>query len=279
MNPSEKQLQILTEQVCRIAQKAAQYITDQCLDVNTVQQKQPHDYVTHVDRTSEEFIVDKLHQLLPAASFLCEEGTQITENNKSDASLQHEHELTWIIDPLDGTTNFIHNHAPHCVSIALKDPQEILVGVVCECTRNEVFYAYRNGPSSLNNHTIHVSSVDNLDQAFILLGTPYDAQKYKSFLMKLIQSLYGNSAAIRINGAAAAELCYVASGRAEARIEPNLKAWDIAAAKLILQQAGGLMTDFQGIEHPLFPQQVLATNKLVHNRLLKIINSSTSLFS
>ena len=172
---------------------------------------------------------------------------------------------------MDGTTNFIHNNAPYCVSIALRNHEELLLGVVYEICRDECFWTYKGAPSYLNGKEIHVSQVDNLDDAFIALGFPYDAETYKPTARRLVEKCYGNVTGLRLLGAAAAELCYVAAGRFEARIEALIGPWDIAAGTIILQNAGGTVTDFHGGDSFYSGREVLASNGKIHPFLLDII--------
>ena len=181
------------------------------------------------------------------------------------------YEFTWVVDPLDGTTNFIHNNAPYCVSIALRSKEELLVGVVYEVCRDELYWTYKGAPSYLNNKEIHVSDVSDMDEAFVALGFPYDSQKYKPLAEHIVHELYGNVGGMRLQGAAAAELCYVAAGRFEARIEGLLGPWDIAAGSIILMNAGGKVTDYSGGGDFYSGREVLATNGKLHDEFLKVL--------
>lgn len=256
------ELQILTEKVCEIAKEAGRFIRQERLNFkrDLAEKKHAHDYVSYVDKESEKRIVSSLRELLPEAGFIAEEG-----------SASHTDETyCWLVDPLDGTTNFIHNFAPYGVSIALQKGEEILLGVVYEICRDECFYTYKGAPSYLNGQPIHVSDIDNLDNSFISLGLPYDSDNYKDIAMHLFNECYGNVTGIRTVGSAATELCYVASGRFDARIEGFIGPWDIAAGVLILQNAGGKTTDFSGGSHYLSGKEVLSSNGKIHDSLLKI---------
>ncbi len=229
-----------------------------------VEKKHAHDYVSYVDKESERRIVKELHELLPQAGFIAEEGS---------ANYLNE-EYCWLIDPLDGTTNFIHDNAPYCVSIALRNREEILIGVVYEVCRNELYWTYKGSKSYLNGKEINVSNVDNLSDAFIALGFPYNHEKYKSLAEYIVHELYGNVGGLRLQGAAAAELCYVAAGRFEARIEGFLGPWDIAAGSLIVKNAGGRVTNFSGGDDFYNGREVLATNSIIHNQILNLLKES-----
>ena len=226
-----------------------------------VEEKSFHDYVSYVDKESERRLVARLHELLPEAGFVTEEGT---------AGYQAE-AYCWVVDPLDGTTNFIHDTAPYCVSIALRNREELLVGVVYEVCRDECFWAWKGSKAYLNGQEIRVSDIAEMDKASIALGFPYAVQKYKSTAVGLVEELYGYASSLRLQGAAAAEMCYIAAGRSEARIEAFLGQWDIAAGTLILQQAGGKVTDFMGGADFLSGREVLASNGLLHEELLAVM--------
>lgn len=228
-----------------------------------VQEKQSHDYVSYVDKESESRIVRQLKKILPEAGFIAEEGS----------GSHTDEEYCWVVDPLDGTTNYIHDNAPYCVSIALRNKEELLVGVVYEVCRNECFWAWKGSKAYCNGAEIHVSSIRSLNESFIELGFPYDAESYREFVTGLIRQLYGKVGGLRLQGSAAAELCYIAAGRFEARLEGMLGPWDVAAGALILMQAGGKVTDYKGGDEFYSGKQVLATNGKIHHYLLKIIDS------
>lgn len=255
----------LTDKVRALAIEAGGFIREERkkFQRDAIEKKHAHDYVSYVDKESEKRIVTCLKELLPEAGFIAEEGS---------GSLSDTQEYCWLVDPLDGTTNFIHNNAPYCVSIALRNREELLLGVVYEICRDECFWTYKGAPSYLNGNEIHVSPVTSLDDSFIALGFPYNSEEYKPMAVHLINSLYGNIAGLRLVGAAAAELCYVAAGRFEARIEAFIGPWDIAAGTLILQNAGGLVTDFKGEDGFYSGREVLASNGRIHQDLLKIID-------
>ena len=256
-------LQAITHEVCTIARQAGAFLRKECeaFDSSKVEKKHAHDYVSYVDKESERQIVAQLHALLPEAGFIAEEGS---------GSLQSE-EYCWLVDPLDGTTNFIHFNAPYCVSIALRNREELLVGVVYEVCRDELYWTCKGLPSYLNDTPIHVSRVSELTDAFIALGLPYNSDAYRPMAEHLIHTLYGRVGGLRVQGAAAIEMCYVAAGRFDARIEAYLGPWDIAAGALILMNAGGQVTDFGGGADFYSGKEVLATNGRLHPALMDIV--------
>lgn len=256
-------LDFLTEEVKKLARQTGEFLKKERLsfDRSRVEQKAAHDYVSYVDKASEKRIVERLHELLPEAGFIAEEGSGSLE----------EQEYCWVVDPLDGTSNYIHDCMPYCVSIALRNREEILLGVVYECGREELFWANKDSRAYLNGKEIYVSDQSLLDQSFIELGFPYKAENYRSFALGLIQDLYGHVGGLRLMGAAAAEICYIAAGRFEARVEAFIGPWDIAAGYIILKQAGGKMTGFDGNPDCLGAKEVFASNGKVHEDLLKVL--------
>ena len=204
-------LKQLTGDVCRIATEAGHFLKEERKNFRreSVVEKHAHDYVSYVDKESEVRVVKALTALLPEAGFITEEGS---------ATYQDE-PYCWVIDPLDGTTNYIHDEAPYCVSIALRSRTELLLGVVYEVCRDECFYAWKGSKAYLDGREIHVSDVSDLDKAFIDLGFPYNSDAYRPVALHLIDKLYGFAGGTRLMGAAAAEVCYIAAGRFEARAE------------------------------------------------------------
>ena len=160
---------------------------------------------------------------------------------------------------------------PYCVSIALRNKEELLIGVVYEVCRDECFYALKGSKAYLDGREIHVSDVSDLDKAFIDLGFPYNSDAYRPVALRLVDRLYGFAGGTRLMGAAAAEVCYIAAGRFEARIEAWIGPWDIAAGALILMQAGGKVTDFSGGDNWQSGDEVLATNGAMHETLMRLV--------
>lgn len=256
-------LELVTEEIRKLAVETGAFLREERRNFRRerVEEKRNHDYVSYVDKESERRIVERLSQLLPPAGFIAEEGSGSFTTQ----------EYCWVVDPLDGTTNFIHDIAPYCVSIALRNREELLAGVVYEVCRDECFWAWKGSKAYLNGTEIRVSRIGKLDEAFLALGFPYSAEYYKPRALSLIRCLYGQVAGLRLQGAAAAELCYIAAGRFEGRLEADLGPWDVAAGALILQQAGGKVTDFKGGDTFYSGHQVLATNGRMHKILLELL--------
>lgn len=260
-------LQGVLEEVKQLAVEVGTFISKQreTFDLSRVESKHSHDYVSYVDKESEKMIVARLKEILPVAGFITEEKT--TEQK------DEETELFWVVDPLDGTTNFIHDLAPYCVSIALRNEKEFLLGVVYEVTRKELYSAFKGGGAYLNSRKIHVSSFTDMDKALVMIGYPYNAEGYCRFCMNLSGQLYGHCASIRSNGSAEAELCYLAAGKIDVYVESFIQPWDVAAGACILMEAGGKVTDYEG-KNELWEsgREVLATNGMLHEAMLKEIS-------
>lgn len=256
-------LKQLTADVCRIAVEAGSFLREERTTFHREQvvEKQAHDYVSYVDKESEVRLVKALSVLLPEAGFITEEGS---------ATYQDE-SYCWVIDPLDGTTNYIHDEAPYCVSIALRSRTELLVGVVYEVCRNECFYAWKGGKAYMNGAEIHVSDIKDAKDAFVITELPYNHLQYKQTAIHLINELYGKVGGVRMNGSAAAAICYIANGRFDAWAEAFIGKWDYSAAALIVQEAGGRVTDFYGNEHFIEGHHIIATNSYLHALFLKLL--------
>lgn len=260
------QLEKILEEVKRLAVEAGTFIAGQRKDFDDakVEKKQDHDYVSYVDKGCEQMIVKRLKEILPEAGFITEEKTV---EQTADGT-----EYFWVVDPLDGTTNFIHDLAPYCVCIALRRNDELLLGVVYEVTRKELYYAAKGMGAWLNDRPIHVSARKELNDALVMIGYPYDADGWRQFCLNLTGRLYGHCASIRSNGSAEAELCYVAAGKVDVYIESFIQPWDVAAGACILLEAGGRISDYDGTDK-LWPsgRQVLATNGYLHEGMIEEI--------
>ena len=170
-------LKALTEAVCCVAREAGHFLKEERKSFRreVVQEKHAHDYVSYVDKESEVRLVKALSALLPEAGFITEEGSATYQNES----------YCWVIDPLDGTTNYIHDEAPYCVCIALRSQTELLIGVVYEVCRDECFYAWKGGKAFMNGEEIHVSSVEDIQDAFVITELPYNHLQYKQTALHL----------------------------------------------------------------------------------------------
>lgn len=252
-------LQEITNEVCGIARRAAKYIAQERdhFSDDRVERKQAHDYVSYVDKQSEQQIVEQLHQLLPEAGFITEEKS----------ATYHGETLCWVVDPLDGTTNFIHRLPPYAVSIALLKGTEVIIGVVCEVSSLACYYATKGGGAWRNGNRISVSQRP-LDEALLCLQLPYNSEAYAPVALRLIQRFYGSVASIRMIGSAAMALCLVASGALDGYMEKYIGQWDYMAGALIVSEAGGMVSDYDGNSQFTQGNSIVAANKQVHPHLL-----------
>lgn len=256
-------LKQLTADVCRIATDAGHFLKEERKNFHreSVIEKGAHDYVSYVDKESEKRLVEALSALLPEAGFIAEEGSATYNNER----------YCWVIDPLDGTTNYIHDNAPYCVSIALRSREELLLGVIYEPCRDECYYAWKGGRAWLNGEQIQVSDVKSVADAFLITELPYNHLSYKCTGLHLIDQLYGKVGGLRMNGSAAMALCYVAAGRFDGWLEAFIGKWDYAAGALIVLEAGGVVTDFYGSEHFIDGHHIIATNGHLHSLLQQLL--------
>jgi myo-inositol-1(or 4)-monophosphatase len=246
--------QELVKEVISAARRAGDFIAGERgkLSQDNIETKGLHDHVTYVDKTAEQMLVDMLGEILPQAGFIVEEGT----STKVGESYQ------WIVDPLDGTSNFIHDFGPFAVSIALMDShKQIVVGVVHEVTTGETYYAWQGSSAYCNDRVITVSGTETLTDAMIGTGFPYNEYSRLDAHVQALAHFLRVGRGIRRLGSAATDICYVACGRFDAFWEYNLSPWDCAAATLILQQAGGHVADFSGGDNYIFGKQLMAANK------------------
>lgn len=248
--------------VVKTAKKAGAFIKKERENFNQakVELKGLNDLVSYVDKTAEEMIVADLQEILPQAGFIVEEN-----------SAGGKKEYNWIVDPLDGTTNFVHGIPCYAVSIALEHNGEIILGVVYEVSRNECFNAVKGKGAYLNNNPIKVSQNKNLKDSLIATGFPiYNFTKLDGYLNALkyfMQKTHG----VRRIGAAAADLCYLACGRVDGFFEYNLNPWDVAAGALIIEEAGGSVTDFKDGTNWLYGKEIIATNGLIKDEMNDVV--------
>lgn len=245
-------LKQITEATVQCALTVGEFIRSErkTFSYSNVEIKGLNDLVSYVDKTSEKLLVEKLALIFPEAGFIVEENTR-----------SGTRDYNWIVDPLDGTTNFIHGIPSYAISIALEYKGEIIVGVVYEVAQNECFWAWQDGGAFLNGQTIGVSERKTLSDSLIATGFPiYNFTRLDDYI-KALTHLMKNTHGIRRIGAAAVDLCYLACGRVDAFFEYNLNAWDVAAGSLIVKEAGGTVSDFSGRENWLFGKEIVATNK------------------
>lgn len=245
-------LQNITISIAELARKAGQFIREERSKISAedIELKGKASLVTYVDKEAEKMIVARLREVLPEAGFITEEGT---------ASESGE-EYKWIIDPLDGTTNFIHGIFPHSVSIALTQNNVPVAGVVYEIGQDELFSAWKDGGACLNDQPISVSKSSKHEDVLLATGFPYyNFEKLNEYL-KVLEFFMIETRGMRRMGSAAVDLAYVACGRFDGFFEHALHAWDVAAGVLLVQEAGGKVTDFKGGDNYLFGEELISAN-------------------
>lgn len=254
-------LKTLLQEVKKNAAKAAQFQHTELhqFKAQDIIYKGRNDLVSYVDKQTEEMLIQDLSKILPEASILAEEQGR-----------QHANTLEWVIDPLDGTTNFLHRLPVFSISIALREDGEEIAGLVYEVNKNECFYAWKGGGAYCNEEKIQVSPVNELSQALIATGFPYDLLDKTDAYFEIMKDLLKSSHGLRRFGSAAVDLCYTACGRFEGYFEFNLKDWDVAAGALIVKEAGGIVSDFNGGNNFHTGHEILAAGG-VHQALLHAI--------
>ncbi|MGN6397507.1 MAG: inositol monophosphatase family protein [Mucilaginibacter sp.] len=262
---SDMELKEITNKVIEIAKDAGSFIREErrVFSHDKIEIKGLNDLVSYVDKTAEQFIVKALTSVLPEAGFITEEKTI----NKTGET------YNWIIDPLDGTTNFIHGLPVYSVSIALQQNDELVLGVVYEVNMDECFYAWKDSPAYLNGDIINTSSSPSISKSLLATGFPYhDFSKqpaYINLFTELMKSCHG----LRRLGSAAVDLAYTACGRFDAFYEYNLNPWDVAAGIVIVRQAGGQVVNFKGGDEVLNTRELLATNGKITQEMLGTIQN------
>lgn len=225
-----------------------------------ITEKSENDFVTEVDRAAEKEIIRTIHNAYPSHAIMAEES-----------GIQGESDFQWIIDPLDGTTNYLHGFPQFAVSIALKNKTVIEQAVVYDPLRQELFTASRGRGAHLNDRRIRVSSRRNLDGALLGTGFPFKQQEDLDTYLATFKALFPMTAGIRRAGSAALDLAYVASGRLDGFWELGLNPWDIAAGALLLEEAGGFISDFAGNQNFMESGNVVAANPKIQKMMLNLI--------
>jgi myo-inositol-1(or 4)-monophosphatase len=226
---------------------------------NDIEIKGLHDYVTHIDKLSEELLVKGLSEILPEAGFIAEEGT----------STKFGERFNWIIDPIDGTTNFIHGIPMYAISIALMENKKIVIGMVLEVSSGEQFYAWKDSKAYLNGTEINVSNQNNEHLSLLSTGFPYHDYDEVDEYLDLLKHFMKTTSGLRRLGSAAIDLVYVACGRVEGFYEYGLNPWDVAGGAFIVQRAGGTVTDWKDGDDYIFGKQILADNSALHKNYLE----------
>ncbi|MCA6379589.1 MAG: inositol monophosphatase [Cytophagales bacterium] len=256
-------LLLIEKQVIQLCEEVGNFIRteNENFDRSRIEQKGSFsNLVSYVDKEAELRLVKRLTEIIPGAGFIAEEGTDSEGTN----------EYKWIIDPLDGTTNFLHGLPIFAISIGLTRKEQTILGVVYEVSHKECFHAVEGGKAYCNEKEIHVSRVQSLNESLLATGFPYYHTEKKENYLEIIRIFLEQTHGIRRLGSAAIDLAYVACGRMEGFFEYNLKPWDVAGGAFILQQAGGKVTDFSGGNNFLFGGELCAAGG-VHEEMLKVI--------
>ena len=243
------------------AREAGQMLRENICVSREISYKGEVDLVTNFDKQSQQMIFESLSKSFPDHDFLAEEG--LDQDKGGD--------FRWVFDPLDGTTNYAHRFPVFSVSIALEWKGQLVCGVVYDPMRDEAFSGIKNKGACLNGKKIKVSEVDDLNRSLLATGFPYDLRESNKNNIAHFNNFLTRAQAIRRCGSAAMDLCYVACGRFDGFWELKLKPWDVAAAALIVQEAGGRLSDFQDNEFSIFSQETLGTNRLIHRQMLDVL--------
>lgn len=223
------------------------------------------DLVTNVDREAEDIIIETIQGNFGNHSYLAEESHQM--DNKSP--------FQWVIDPLDGTTNYAHNFPQFCVSIGLMYNKELFLGVVYDPLKKELFHAVKGLGAFLNDKPIYVSSVKNLSESLLATGFPYDRSDKNFNNLNYFESFLYKAQAIRRPGSAALDLCYLACGRIDGFWELKLAPWDTAAGAIIIREAGGIVTNFFSDSFDIFIQNIIASNKYIQEEMIQVLKETS----
>lgn len=255
-------LEKLCNEVKELALSTGEYLKREqaTLRKNDIELKGTRNYVTYIDKEAESRLVEGLSKLLPEAGFLTEEETVVFE----------EKEFTWIVDPLDGTTNYVHGDSTFSVSIALMKGKKIILGVVYDPLAEQMYWSIGVGKTFLNNNPIKVSNHSTLENGYIGFGIPYSLdEKGEKILQNAVKQF--RKCSFRIKGSAALEICYVAAGVCDTYFHSGLSPWDVAAGAFILQCAGGKCTDFSGGDNYIFNKELVASNSTIHQEIMETI--------
>ncbi|MCK5127890.1 MAG: inositol monophosphatase [candidate division Zixibacteria bacterium] len=221
------------------------------------------DLVTQIDIKAEKFITSQIKKTFPKHSVLAEESG-VTDNRSK---------FQWIIDPIDGTTNYAHGYPMFCVSIALAVDNKMVLGAIYDPIRDELFYAHREQGAFLNRTRIHVTDEKHLIHSLLATGFPYDIAKSRIDNLQNFGRMYKDSRGIRRGGSAALDLCYLACGRFDGFWELKLHPWDTAAGLVLVEEAGGKVTQIDGKKYSIYNKNILASNKHIHSQMKKVLSA------
>ncbi|MDI6767865.1 MAG: inositol monophosphatase family protein [Bacteroidota bacterium] len=246
------------------AKQAGNFLSQNLGKVRDIQRKsdQERNLVTEIDKRSEEIIIETIKKHYPTHGILAEE---------SGKSQRQESDYKWIIDPLDGTTNYTHSLPIFCVSIGVERKGEIVAGVIYDPNNDELFTAEKGKGAFLNSKRIKVSQTDSLTRSLLVTGFPYNITENPDHAVEHFINFLMTAQAVRRLGSAALDLAYIAAGRFDGFWEVALNPWDMAAGTLIVQEAGGEVTNFSGDTFSIYQKQILASNGKVHDEMVKVL--------
>lgn len=258
--------QFITLATVDIVKEVGKFINNELGSVSAsqIEVKERNSLVSYVDKEAEKSLVAELKKLIPAAGFITEEDTVKNDHNAA---------YTWIIDPLDGTSNFLHNIPHFAISVGLKEGSTLVSGVVMSVVSGEIFWASKGGGAYMNHKPIYTSNTAVIENALIATGFPYKVKDVAP-LIRTLGYFMRHARGLRRMGAAALDLAFLAAGRFDCYYETTLNAWDVAAGALILEEAGGIISDFDGGENYLFGGSLIATNGHIHDEILRIVKAN-----
>jgi len=252
----------MLDKMIEIAKEAGKFLKENEGRISEINEKGSYsNLVTNVDKSSEAMIKGFIAKNFPSHGVLAEE---------SGAS-SHVSEYRWIIDPLDGTTNYTHAYPVYCVSIGLEHKGEVIAGVVYDPNFDELFCAEKGNGSYLNDKRLKVTATDNLERSLLATGFPYDVRNNPFNCIQHFNEFLTAAQGIRRLGSAALDICYVAAGRLDGFWEVNLHPWDTAAAVLITTEAGGKVSDFIGGMYNIYQKNILLSNGLIHDQMMTVL--------
>jgi myo-inositol-1(or 4)-monophosphatase len=256
----------ITSEVLELAKKAGSFILDQRMlfTSDRIEKKGHQDFVSYVDKEAEKMLVEGLRAILPGSGFIVEEKTAQHANE----------EFIWVVDPLDGTTNFIHGVTPFAISIALMQHHKTVMGVVYELGQKEFFYSWKDAPVYCNQKPVSVSKAANIAEGLISTGFHISDNSKLNQHLTTVFEIVSNSHGIRRHGSAATDLAYVAAGRFDGFFEYGLSLWDVAAGAFLIEQAGGTVSDYSGTENFLYGREIVAGTIGVHRNLLQLLKKN-----
>ena len=231
-----------------------------------IEYKNPINLVTDADRAAEQCVIERIRAHFPTHRLLAEERGRVEKAQSP---------YLWIIDPLDGTTNFAHGYPAYCVSIGLEYEGRCVLGAIFDPTRNELFTAIEHRGAQLNGHPIHVSNTMTLDSSLLVTGFAYDIRETPRNNLDHFSNFALKAQGLRRTGSAALDLCYVAAGRFDGFWEVRLNPWDMAAGSVIVREAGGQLTDFSGKDLSIYGQELVASNGQIHEAMRAVLNEET----